>query len=120
MDSKIVDLTYKLLVGIAKSGDLINYGELYSQIDVDPRDPRQRHYASEILESVNNISMKEHSVMITAVAIDKEKNISGGGFFTLAIEFDKLSSDSDELERLSFWSNEVKKVHELYKENDEV
>lgn len=118
MNQKMIDKTYNILKEIAASEQKINYGQLYNQIGVDSRDPRERQRGSDILTEVNKISIKERDVMISSIVVLQEEQIPGGMYFGLAVEFGKLNEGASESEKLAFWQKECKKVYEAYNKDD--
>ena len=118
MNQKIIDKTYNTLKEVASSKQLINYGQLYDQIGVDSRDPRERRRGSDILTEVNKISLEEKGVMISSIVVLQEEQIPGGMYFGLAVEFEKLNEGASESEKLAFWQEECKKVFEAYNNDD--
>jgi len=110
----LIEKTYSLLVAEAANERLINYGQLYEQIGVDNRDPRERRRGSDILTEVNKISLKEKDVMISSIVVKQDTQIPGGMYFSLAIEFGKLLESASEEERICFWQEECKRVYAAY------
>jgi hypothetical protein len=114
---KVVNLTYDILRTCAQRGGYINYGVLYDQIGVDRTRADERKRGSIILEKVNNLSIGENDIMITALAYDQSTDMPAEGFFTLAKELGRLSESATTAECIAYWENEKEKIYLIYKKN---
>ncbi|GAP75944.1 hypothetical protein W04_2485 [Pseudoalteromonas sp. SW0106-04] len=69
----------------------------------------------EIARLLGEIARHEHHQgrpMLTSLVIHKgNDNNPGEGFFSIATELDIYSGSRDQLERVTFWSNQVTDVH---------
>ena len=114
MPSKIVDKTYEILKDAAGRGRVLTYGELYDSIGVDMKSPSDRKRGSEILTEVNEISVLENDIMITAIVVKSDTQVPGAEFFRQATTYGSLGEESSDEERKIFWEEELKKVYETY------
>ena len=115
MISKVVEKTYNILKKVAGREGIITYGELYDQIGVDMKNASERKRGSGILTEVNEISVLEASVMITAVVVKNDTQIPGVDFFRLATRYKSLEEESDDIEKKKFWNEESIRIHKAYK-----
>lgn len=115
MPNKIVEKTYEILKEAARRERILTYGELYDQIGVDMKSASDRKRGSEILNEVNEISVLEGNVMITAIIVKNDTQIPGAEFFRLATSYGELKEDASDEEKIDFWNEELKKVYHIYK-----
>jgi hypothetical protein len=115
MTSKIVEKTYDILKKVAGREGIITYDELYDQIGVDMKNSAERKRGSGVLSEINEISVLESSVMITAVVVKNDTQIPGAEFFRVAVTYKTLKEDATDEEKKKFWDEELVRVHEEYK-----
>ena len=99
----------------AKNQKTTYYGIIYKDIGLDCSSIVDRNKGSEILEKVNDITMADNEIMISALAVSKEANKPYDGFFKLAARLGKIGENINEFEKIEFWVKEVKKVFVIYK-----
>jgi len=104
-----------ILIECAKNQKTIHYGIIYENLDLDCSNIVDRNKGSNILEKVNDITMSDNEVMISALAVSKEANKPYDGFFKLASKLGKIDININEFEKIEFWVKEVKKVFNIYK-----
>lgn len=93
------------MIARAKTGDVMTYSELVHEIKsitLGPHDPRLFH----MLGEVSSDEEAEGRGMLTAVVVGQESGTPGTGFFELADELGRDTSDHDQC-----WLNELKAVH---------
>jgi hypothetical protein len=69
----------------------------------------------EFLGTVTELERPSSGHMISAIVIYLNENDAGSGFYKLAELNGGLPEGSSEDQRLSFWANEVKAIHEHYR-----
>lgn len=114
MEDKIKK-TLDTLIKRAKEQKPIYYKEIYEDINLDCSSVVDRNIGSDVLEKVNDITMAENEIMISALAVSKEANSPYDGFFKLAFRLGKIGRNIDEFEKIRFWIKEVNKVLNVYK-----
>ncbi len=116
MSEIVINKVYEILKDCAKKSRTIDYGYLYEQIGVDSRSIAERNRGSLILEEVNNLSIDDNNVMITALAVEKGTGLSGKGFFDLAERLGRINKAAEKNEKIDFWNKECQKIYSLYTE----
>jgi hypothetical protein len=102
---------YDRLVQVARSGDLVTYGEIAPLAGLDMADPGDR---SRIAHILGEISTEEHQLgrpLLSAVVVLQDQNKPGEGFFHLARELGVYQGKSDD----DYFVQEVKRVHQYWK-----
>lgn len=115
MSSKIVEKTYEILKDASKRGRILTYGELYDQIGVSTKTADERKRGSQILNEVNEISVLENDVMITAIVVKNDNQLPGNEFFRLATTYGSITENASEEEKKEFWKSELEKVYNIFK-----
>ncbi len=113
MEDKI-HKTLKILEDSASEKKLVNYNILYEQIKLNREDPSDRNEGAKILAEVNRITMKKNKTMLSAIVTLKGEESPAYGFYNLAIELNLLKKSANEIDKLSFWAKQIKKVFKVY------
>ena len=97
-----------VLINTARPRDVISYRALVSLLSSARLEPNGRALADLLRE----ISLAEDSLgrgMLTAVAVREDKRMPGNGFFDLAGQLGRDTSD-----KVGCWSEEIKRVYEAW------
>jgi hypothetical protein len=107
MPDNLKEIVQSILIDCAKNGELITYSGLIAKIrsiiptDLGPHDPRLFH----ILGEISIEEDRSNRGMLSAVVIREADRQPGPGFFKLANDLDKNTSNKED-----FWIGEVQKV----------
>lgn len=94
--------------GKAKNGDTITYGELVRLLTLKHLDPHGQALAR-LLDEVSRSEDSAGRGMLSVVVVRQEDQMPGDGFFHLAAE---LGRDSSDRERC--WIAEIKRVYSVW------
>jgi len=111
-----IDATlYEKLLELAKAKKLASYSEVAPLIGLDMAQEKDR---DEIARKLGDIVFFEHEnnrPMLTALVVHQGgDNNPGEGFFSAAEKIGLFKSSRDPMKRLTFWSNQVTLVHNLW------
>ena len=109
---------YERLIEVAKKGDLVTYGEIAPLADLNMENPADRHKIARILRDISTYENEQGRPMLSAVVVLAEFRYPIDGFFKLARKLG-LHHGRKELEDLEFFVQEVKRVHEYWKDTNE-
>lgn len=106
---------YDRLTVIAKSEDIVTYGQIAPVVglsmDVDADRAKMSAYLEEIVRN-------EHAAgrpLLTSIVVHAGgDNNPGEGFFQIATELKYFSGSRDQFKRLQFWVDAVKKTHRYW------
>lgn len=103
---------YDELVRIATAEELTFYSLVSPLVDLSMDNGEDR---DEIARLLGEIAIHEHEQgrpMLTSLVIHKgDDNNPGEGFFSIAVDIGLYSGSRDQLERVTFWANQVRQVH---------
>ncbi|WP_422759024.1 hypothetical protein [Paenarthrobacter sp. C1] len=110
----------RILWGVARNGDLVEYGEFNAQLTeatglpgFDLRTDRGRADISHLLVLIHDLDWDESNpYMLTSLVTLSGGNRPGKGFFTLARDRDLYNPDDSED---AFWSEQVRLAQEAHK-----
>ena len=105
-------LVYAKLITAAQYRGTVNYRQVAKILGIDQAG---NHMAREVGQVLGEISEAEHAVgrpMLSALAISS-KGFPSEGFFNLARDLGKFSSDAPEEEK-AFWKEEKESVYETW------
>lgn len=106
MDSD-AQTVYQELKRLAKAGSTTNYSDVGYLIGLDMGSPADRNRIARILDEISREEDSQGHPLLSAIAILRERNIPGEGFFKLARSLSKQDQEDD----LVFWLDEVRRVH---------
>jgi hypothetical protein len=109
---------YERLIEVAKKGDLVTYGEIAPLADLNMEDPADRNKIARILGDISTYENEQGRPMLSAVVVVAEFRYPIDGFFKLARKLG-LHHGRKELEDFEFFVQEVKRVHECWKDSNE-
>ena len=112
--SKVVEKTYEILKGVASRKGIISYGELYDQIGVDMKNASERKRGAGILNDVNEFSVFENDIMISALVVKNDTQFPGEEFFRQAASYEPSLEEAGDEEKKDFWKKETTKIYEAY------
>ncbi|MDZ7679164.1 MAG: hypothetical protein U5K29_11490 [Acidimicrobiales bacterium] len=108
MADDVVEAVAGILLGVARRGTTITYGQLLDALA--ERDPDLRVLAeSDLAPVLRSVSTREDEAgrgLLTAVVVRQSSGLPGGGFFRLAAERGRAVED-----RSAAWSAELALVH---------
>ena len=111
----IDEVLYKELIRLAKSKSLAAYSDVAPLIGLDMANEADR---DEIARKLGDIVLFEHEhgrPMLTALVVHYgNDNNPGEGFFSAAEKIGLFKSSRDPIKRLTFWTNQVTLVHNLW------
>ena len=99
---------YEKIKRVAKKGEYVNYGDIAPLVGLDMEMPGDRIRIGAILDCINRVEHRAGRPLLSAVVILKDENKPGMGFFDLAKELRRQSSNEDDL---LFWIEELIRVH---------
>lgn len=108
---------YERLIEVAKDGKFTYYSEIAPLAGLNMSWEVDRFKIAQILDDINQLELGRdpNSPMLSAVVILAEKNIPGAGFFECAKGLGKYDGSVNEKNRLTFWINELKAVHQYWR-----
>ena len=117
---------YELVAKAAKGdhGGGYFYDELLRESGMVPRDIRKDdpEYMPamrdlwEILGMVSEFEVSRGRPMLSAVVVDKDTGLPGGGFFKLAYQLELLDSvPADDSEKRKFWGDQLSKIRSVWR-----
>ncbi|MDD2914147.1 MAG: hypothetical protein PHP70_02390 [Gallionella sp.] len=105
-------ILYDELVKLAKSDKLTFYSKVAPLVGLSMDDEEDRNEIARLLGEIAVYEHKQGRPMLTSLVIHKgNDNNPGEGFFSIATELGLYSGSRDQLERVTFWANQVKAVH---------
>ena len=106
MDAK-TKAVYEEIIKVAQDEDVITYSELASRTGNTPTG-----IGPTILDGINRIENNEGRPLLSAVVVNKNRNIPGDGFFDLAKSLGLQSSGED---NVKFWLKEIHRVYNYWR-----
>jgi len=110
-----IEKALNTLIECAKNRSTTYYGDIYEDIGLSYSSAVDRNEGSYVLGKVNDITMAENNVMISALAVSRDANSPYDGFFKLAAKFGKIGGNINESEKIKFWIEEMERVYNVYK-----
>lgn len=108
---------YDRLIALAKVGKLTTYSEIAPLVGLSMDDYADRETMSAILAEIARHEESLGHPMLTALVVHSGgDNNPGEGFFVIATKFSRFAGSRDQFKRLQFWVDEVKAVHEYWRE----
>ena len=105
-------ILYDELVRIARKKDLTFYSRVAPLVGLTMDSEEDRDEIARLLGEIAKYEYQENRPMLTSLVIHKgNDNNPGEGFFAIATELGEFSGSRDQLERVTFWSNQVTDVH---------
>jgi len=105
---------YERLKQVARNGGIVPYSEIAPMAGLDISNPADRNQLSEILFDISMAEYEKGQPLLSAVVTFKDIPYPGRGFFDMARQF-RLYNGRSEMDELEFFTKEVKRVHEYWK-----
>jgi hypothetical protein len=86
------------------------YSELAPIVGIDTENPHFGALIGRILDDVNRIEFDQGRPLLSAIAISKDGNMPGHGFFECARELRRYAGKDN----LGFWVEELRRVHDYW------
>jgi len=103
---------YNELVRLAQAQNLAAYSDVAPLIGLSMDNEKDRNCIAELLGEIAIHEDKEGRPMLTALIVHRgNDNNPGEGFFSIAQELGRFDGSRDQINRLTFWSNQVTQVH---------
>ena len=104
-------LVYQRLVEIArKNGPPIGYGEIFDIMGLE-RGNHAANQAGRLLDDINQHAHLLGKPMLSALVVNQQTHMPGGGFYGLAVRFGKLPANSTDQQKAEFWKKELARVY---------
>jgi hypothetical protein len=110
----IHQLIYERLIEVARNGDLVTYGEIAPLANLNMENPDDRNKIAHILGEISTHENEEGRPLLSSIVVLAGFGYPGEGFFNLARELGHHHGRK-EFEDLEYFVQEVKKVHEFWK-----
>jgi hypothetical protein len=113
---QIVGIAYRYLSELARSSDLIDYGELCEMLNLKtgiPFEPRESLLSS-VLAAVGRQSFDDTGSVVTAVVVRRSSRTPGSGFFQLCEEVHLLPQGQSENPPASFWPQQLEATQRAF------
>lgn len=94
---------YEELKRVARAKDVTNYSALGRMFGLDVSKKEELSAIANILDEINHYERKHNRPMLSAVVINKQKNMPGAGFFVCAQKLGKYLGYKE----LLFWLREL-------------
>ena len=101
---------YERLKAVAMAGSVTTYADIAPMAGLDMSNPDHRNRIGEILGEISSAEHAQGRPMLSAVVIQKDNNIPGSGFFTLAKQLGLYSGADD----VVFFVKELRRVHNYW------
>ncbi len=105
---------YEHLKQVARNGETVAYSDIARLIGLDMENPGDRVRLSHILGEISTEECKNGRPLLSAVVTYLGENEPGSGFFDMARD-NGLYTGHTEMENLAFFAQELKRVHEYWK-----
>jgi hypothetical protein len=103
---------YDELVRLARSRQLTTYSDISLLASLDMSVEADRQQMSLILEEIARFEHSQNRPMLTALVIHRgNDNNPGEGFFSIAQELGLFQGSRNNIERTTFWAQQVGDVH---------
>lgn len=114
------DDIYRAMSGIARQKKTISYSALFGKYGLDMGDISHRNEAGNFLGEIGEEEHNAGRPMLTAVVVGEQSNMPGEGFFGLAADLGfSITKAGSEMDKLSFFSKQLKEVHQYWSQNKE-
>ena len=109
---------YNELLRLARSARLATYSEVSPLINLLMDNQQDRNEIARLLVEIAVNEHNEGRPMLTALIVHQgNDNNPGEGFFTIAHELGIFNGGRDQMDRLTFWTNQVRQVHDYWMNN---
>lgn len=108
-DIERVNKGYEVLKEFAKVGKYIRYGNFYSKLGLNTKNPQDRNIGADVLGDINIYTYNKCGCLLSSLVIVEESNKPGKGYFKLAKKLGLLAEGESEDD---FW---VKQIGECFK-----
>lgn len=106
---------YDELVRVARNRGLTYYSRVAPLVGLTMDREEDRDQIARLLGEIARYEHQQGRPMLTSLVIHKgNDNNPGEGFYSIATELDIYSGSRDQLERVTFWSNQVTGVHNYW------
>ncbi|WP_417541490.1 hypothetical protein [Methylophaga thalassica] len=106
---------YDELVLLARRRDLTFYSRIAPLVGLSMENEEDRNEIATLLGEIATYEHENKRPMLTSLVIHKwNDNNPGEGFFSIATELELYSGSRDQLQRVTFWSNQVTAVHNCW------
>lgn len=79
-----IHATYGFLIGVARSGETVAYGEIYKLVPAAIGMKIDRWHTSDLLDATSEKSMASHDVILSSLVVRQREALPGVGFERLA------------------------------------
>ncbi|WP_228032316.1 hypothetical protein [Mycolicibacterium sp. P9-22] len=116
----MVDDAVSFLIQQARLGRIVTYSELNSALARRGHVPfdfgleMDRAAVGTLLGDAVRRSIGDSGVMLSAIVVYIDRNDAGTGFFKFAVDLGLLPKTATADDKLAFWSQQVKAVHDRY------
>jgi hypothetical protein len=111
-DNPMDQILYDKLLQLAKDKKLAAYSEVAPLINLDMSLDSDREKIAIKLGEIASYEHAQNRPMLTALIVHYgDDNNPGEGFFSIAKEFGLYMGSRDSIQRLTFWANQVRLVH---------
>lgn len=118
---RMTDEGLRFLRDVARLQRLTSYSELNDTLHRRAGAPRfdfaldsERAAMGRLLYRIVEEDRPESGLMISALVVYLNENDAGPGFYKLASEYGMLAKHAGAVDKLTFWSEQVKQLHERY------
>jgi hypothetical protein len=115
-EESMYQIIYEKLVQLARSGNVITYGELAGLVHLQMESLADRNQLSHNLDQINRQEHNQGHPMISAVVVYADKNGPGDGFSNLGTELGLYGGSHSKNDKLTFWTSELKKVYDFWRD----
>ena len=106
---------YGELVRLARIRDLTFYSRVAPLVGLSMENDEDRDEIARLLGEIAVYENQNERPMLTSLVIHKgNDNNPGEGFFSIANELELYFGSRDQLQRVTFWSNQVTAVHNYW------
>ena len=99
-----IQATYGFLIGVARTGTTVEYGDIYKLVEAAIGMEIDRWHASDLLDAVSKKAVASHGVMLSSLVVRQREGLPGFGLRRLAAELGRTGprNETDEafVERL--------------------
>jgi hypothetical protein len=111
-------ILYEKLVQLAKNEELTFYSKIAPLLNLSMDNEDDRDKIAQLLGEIAKNENQQNRPMLTALVIHKgNDNNPGEGFFSIAKELNLYDGSRDQLDRVTFWVNQVRKVYNYWQQH---
>lgn len=106
---------YDELVRLAEGKELTFYSQIAPLVGLSMDIDEDREDIARLLGEIARHEHQQNRPMLTSLVIHKgNDNNPGEGFFSIAAELDLYSGSRNQLDRVTFWANQVREVYNYW------